>query len=152
MFSVWTPGIQGARPKAPGTTGKNRKTRGKWGQLKAWAHLGSTDDRVRWSIQIPRLYKVFASGERPAVKSFGELLRNIFTPLFEATIDPAKHPELHCLLKHVGFIDCVDDESVMDDLTLKEGANTPRSQTTSLAGRVFTPICFPLCCRANSSG
>ena len=42
---------------------------------------GSTDDRVRWSIQIPRLYKVFASGERPAVESFGELLRNIFTPL-----------------------------------------------------------------------
>ena len=63
-----------------------------WGQLAEWFVAnrmlscrpdGSTDDRVRWSIQIPRLYKVFASGERPAVESFGELLRNIFTPLFE---------------------------------------------------------------------
>ena len=59
------------------------------------------------------------------LKSFGALIRNIFTPLFEVTIDPASHPDLHLMLAHVGYIDCVDDESVIDDLTLREGPISP---------------------------
>lgn len=33
--------------------------------------------------------------------NFQEMLENIFLPLFEATIHPASHPELHLFLEHV---------------------------------------------------
>lgn len=33
--------------------------------------------------------------------NFQEMLENIFLPLFEATINPASHPELHLFLEHV---------------------------------------------------
>jgi hypothetical protein len=35
------------------------------------------------------------------VTSFQNLLDNIFLPLFEVTIDPASHPQLHVFLKQV---------------------------------------------------
>ena len=35
------------------------------------------------------------------LKNFEELLDNIFRPLFEVTIDPQTHPELHQFLKQV---------------------------------------------------
>jgi hypothetical protein len=30
-----------------------------------------------------------------------QMLENIFLPLFEATVDPASHPQLHCFLSQV---------------------------------------------------
>lgn len=33
--------------------------------------------------------------------NFQEMLENIFLPLYEATIHPAQHPELHLFLEHV---------------------------------------------------
>ena len=33
--------------------------------------------------------------------NFQEMLENIFLPLFEATVHPASHPELHHFLEHV---------------------------------------------------
>lgn len=33
--------------------------------------------------------------------NFQEMLENIFMPLFEVTIDPRSHPELHLFLQHV---------------------------------------------------
>lgn len=33
--------------------------------------------------------------------NFQEMLENIFLPLFEATVHPAQHPELHLFLEHV---------------------------------------------------
>lgn len=33
--------------------------------------------------------------------NFQEMLENIFLPLFEATVHPASHPELHLFLQHV---------------------------------------------------
>jgi hypothetical protein len=35
------------------------------------------------------------------VTSFQNLLDNIFLPLFEVTIDPSSHPQLHVFLKQV---------------------------------------------------
>lgn len=35
------------------------------------------------------------------VKNFQDILDNLFLPLFEATNDPASHPELHMFLQHV---------------------------------------------------
>lgn len=43
--------------------------------------------------------------------NFQEMLENIFLPLFEATVHPASHPELHLFLQHVDGFDSVDDES-----------------------------------------
>jgi adenosine deaminase len=50
-------------------------------------------------LQIPRLYNVYK--EMGIVTSFQNLLDNIFLPLFEVTIDPASHPQLHVFLKQV---------------------------------------------------
>lgn len=50
-------------------------------------------------MQIPRLYNVYK--EMGIVTSFQNLLDNIFVPLFEVTIDPASHPQLHVFLKQV---------------------------------------------------
>lgn len=45
------------------------------------------------------------------VKSFDEILDNVFTPLFEVSNDPETHPELFRFLQQVSGIDSVDDES-----------------------------------------
>lgn len=63
----------------------------------------------RWVIQLPRILpQQINSG---LVRSFGEVLRNIFQPLFEVTRDPSSHPELHEFLKNVSGFDTVGDES-----------------------------------------
>lgn len=36
--------------------------------------------------------------------SFGKMLENIFLPLFEATINPQDHQELHLFLKYVSVV------------------------------------------------
>ena len=37
------------------------------------------------------------------VTSFQNILDNIFIPLFEATVDPDSHPQLHVFLKQVCY-------------------------------------------------
>lgn len=37
--------------------------------------------------------------------NFQEMLENIFLPLFEVTINPRSHPELHLFLEHVSVGD-----------------------------------------------
>ena len=103
-------------------------------------------------MQIPRLYQVFASTKPGAAFSnFDELLRNIFLPMFEATLHPDKHLKLHTLLQHVGYLDCVDDESVHDLLILEPpvppseyAASNTRFQfgRGKNAGKPENPVCF----------
>nr|XP_009678525.1 PREDICTED: AMP deaminase 3 isoform X2 [Struthio camelus australis] len=64
---------------------------------------------MRWIIQVPRIYDIFRS--KNILPSFGRMLENIFVPLFEATINPKEHKELHLFLKYVTGFDSVDDES-----------------------------------------
>ena len=64
---------------------------------------------VVWLIQIPRLYDVYRN--QGIISNFADLIDNIFGPLFEATLDPASHPQLHLFLRHVVGFDMVDDES-----------------------------------------
>jgi hypothetical protein len=75
---------------------------------------GGTSSHVRYMIQIPRLFGIFATGGK--VVTFEELLRNIFQPMVDATLRPEEHPELHAFLAQIGGIDCVDDESSADAL------------------------------------
>ncbi|XP_038261446.1 AMP deaminase 3 [Dermochelys coriacea] len=68
---------------------------------------------IRWIIQVPRIYDIFRS--KNLLASFGKMLENIFLPLFEATINPTDHRELHLFLKYVTGFDSVDDESKHTD-------------------------------------
>ncbi|URE47923.1 Adenosine/AMP deaminase [Musa troglodytarum] len=58
---------------------------------------------------LPRLYNVYK--EMGIVTSFQNMLDNIFLPLFEVTVNPDSHPQLHVFLKQVVGLDLVDDES-----------------------------------------
>ncbi|KAK3135827.1 hypothetical protein QOZ80_5BG0423900 [Eleusine coracana subsp. coracana] len=81
-----------------------------WDQLASWIVNNELySDNVVWLVQIPRLYNVYK--QMGIVTSFQNLLDNIFLPLFEVTIDPASHPQLHVFLKQVVGLDLVDDES-----------------------------------------
>lgn len=74
---------------------------------------GCSTNRVRYMIQIPRLCKIFMG---KSYKNFQEVMMNIFQPLFDATLAPGEHPNLHVFLAQIGAFDCVDDESNLDPL------------------------------------
>ncbi|OJA07507.1 hypothetical protein AZE42_09220 [Rhizopogon vesiculosus] len=81
-----------------------------WDKLAKWIINNNLfSHNVRWLIQVPRLYQVYK--ETGAVKTFEEIVINIFRPLFEVTKDPQSHPELHVFLQRVVGFDSVDDES-----------------------------------------
>ncbi|XP_029906950.1 AMP deaminase 2 isoform X2 [Myripristis murdjan] len=86
------------------------RSRDEWDKLARWAVKHRVySDNVRWLIQVPRLYDVYQTKKQLA--NFQEMLENIFMPLFEATMNPCSHPELHLFLEHVVGFDSVDDES-----------------------------------------
>ncbi|CAL0304424.1 unnamed protein product [Lupinus luteus] len=81
-----------------------------WDQLASWIVNNELySENVVWLIQLPRLYNVYK--EMGIVTSFQNILDNIFVPLFEVTVDPNSHPQLHVFLKLVVGLDLVDDES-----------------------------------------
>ncbi|XP_024026427.1 AMP deaminase isoform X2 [Morus notabilis] len=81
-----------------------------WDQLASWIVNNELySDNVVWLIQLPRLYNIYK--EMGIVTSFQNILDNIFIPLFEVTVDPDSHPQLHVFLKQVVGLDLVDDES-----------------------------------------
>ncbi|RXN18979.1 AMP deaminase 2-like isoform X2 [Labeo rohita] len=81
-----------------------------WDKLAQWAVSHSVySDNVRWLVQIPRLFDVYRTKKQ--LSNFQQMLENIFLPLFEVTINPNSHPQLHLFLEHVVGFDSVDDES-----------------------------------------
>ncbi|MCL7023875.1 hypothetical protein MKW94_028352 [Papaver nudicaule] len=58
---------------------------------------------------LPRLYNIYR--KMGTATSFQNILDNVFLPLFEVTVDPNSHPQLHVFLKQVVGFDLVDDES-----------------------------------------
>ncbi|KAI3467409.1 hypothetical protein Pfo_024072 [Paulownia fortunei] len=81
-----------------------------WDQLASWfVNNGIYSENAVWLIQLPRLYNVYRS--MGTVTSFQNILDNIFIPLFEVTVDPNSHPQLHVFLLQVVGFDIVDDES-----------------------------------------
>ncbi|XP_021362572.1 AMP deaminase 2-like isoform X5 [Mizuhopecten yessoensis] len=98
------------------------RSRDEWDKLAKWAVEHKVySDNVRWLIQVPRLYDVYKSNN--LVQNFQDILNNIFMPLFEATNDPASHPELFAFLQHVSGFDSVDDESKAEHI--KFDSDTP---------------------------
>ncbi|KAL6146225.1 hypothetical protein ACLB2K_056908 [Fragaria x ananassa] len=81
-----------------------------WDQMASWIVNNELySENVVWLIQLPRLYNIYK--EMGIVTSFQNILDNIFIPLFEVTVDPDSHPQLHVFLKQVVGLDLVDDES-----------------------------------------
>ncbi|XP_037491964.1 probable AMP deaminase isoform X2 [Jatropha curcas] len=81
-----------------------------WDQLASWFINNSIySENAVWLIQLPRLYNVYK--QMGTVKSFQNILDNVFIPLFEVTINPSSHPQLHVFLMQVVGLDIVDDES-----------------------------------------
>ncbi|XP_035236584.1 AMP deaminase 2 isoform X2 [Anguilla anguilla] len=86
------------------------RARDEWDRLAQWAVRHNVySENVCWLIQVPRLFDVYHTKKQLA--NFQEMLENIFMPLFEVTINPQSHPELHLFLQHVVGFDSVDDES-----------------------------------------
>lgn len=88
-----------------------------WNKLSQWFYVNElAHENIRWMIQIPRLYDTYmkasaATGETSGIKCFQDLLENIFTPLFEVTLNPSCNLPLHFFLESIRGFDCVDDES-----------------------------------------
>lgn len=71
----------------------------------------------RWMIQIPRLWRIYSNKPGSFNRCFLEMLENIFTPMFEATLYPDKHPKVAECLKHIVGFDSVDDEGEPEEST-----------------------------------
>jgi AMP deaminase len=101
-----------------------------WASLARWFYANRlAHENVRWLIQIPRLYHIYkGSGE---VESFGQMLRNIFEPLFAVSIDPSRDPALHYFLQTVVGFDSVDDESRPELEHLNEHVPSPDEWTST---------------------
>lgn len=65
------------------------------------------------------------------VNNFEQILDNIFRPLFEATLRPSEHPDLHKFLLYVTGFDSVDDESKYENVTLMDHDIPSPSKWTS---------------------
>eukprot|EP00939_MAST-03C_sp_MAST-3C-sp1_P000557 g557.t1 len=83
---------------------------------------------IRWMVQIPRLYQVWKS--KGMVHDFGEMIGNIFRPLFEVTADPSSDPKLAAFLEQVVAFDCVDDESKLEPLFDPSSLDVPENWTS----------------------
>merc|ERR1719228_853293 len=84
-----------------------------WDRLAGWVCQWNLQaNHIKWIIQTPRIYPIFKKAKM--INNFQEMIENIFRPLFEVTIDPSTHPELHLFLKLVVGFDCVGDDSIPD--------------------------------------
>lgn len=81
-----------------------------WKNLAKWFYTNKlVHSNVRWLIQVPRLFQLYRASNE--IANFAEMLNNIFLPLFEASINPDAHPEIHYFLEAIVGFDSVDDES-----------------------------------------
>ena len=81
-----------------------------WDKLAAWAVSNNVhSEHNRWMIQVPRLYDIYKVHN--SVECFQDIIKCLFQPLFEVTINPSSHPDLHKFLQYVSGFDSVDDES-----------------------------------------
>lgn len=89
------------------------RSRDEWDKLSSWIVDNNLfSHNVRWLIQIPRLYDLYKKNGN--VKNFQEILRNLFEPLYEVSLNPKSNPKLHVFLERVVGFDSVDDESKLD--------------------------------------
>eukprot|EP00754_Rhynchopus_humris_P013112 Rhum_TRINITY_DN14314_c8_g1::Rhum_TRINITY_DN14314_c8_g1_i2::g.80641::m.80641/K01490/AMPD; AMP deaminase len=97
------------------------RSRTEWAELARWhATHGMGSKKNKWLLQIPRIYSVLKrNGD---VESFGDLLSNVFQPLWDASMYPGRHPQVDHFLKNASGFDSVDSEHGVDAAI---DANTP---------------------------
>ncbi|XP_029315750.1 AMP deaminase 3 [Cottoperca gobio] len=101
-----------------------------WESLSKWfINHKVYSPNMRWIIQVPRIYDIFK--EKKLIPNFAKMLENIFLPLFEATVNPQKHKQLHVFLKYVSGFDSVDDESKHSDHMFSFRSPKPEQWTTA---------------------
>lgn len=101
------------------------KSPDEWSKLAQWAVSQNVySDNVRWLIQVPRLFDIFKTNK--LVNNFGEVLYNLFKPLFDVSIDPSSDPQLHAFLQYVIGFDSVDDESKSENPMLDRDTVPPQ--------------------------
>ncbi|ORC87328.1 putative AMP deaminase, putative,adenosine monophosphate deaminase-like protein [Trypanosoma theileri] len=89
------------------------KSQDEWYKLAHWFdRYGMASSQNRWMVCIPRQYRRLR--QKGVVRNFGEYLDNIFQPLWEISLHPAKDTKFHYFLAHVSGFDSVDDESKID--------------------------------------
>ncbi|XP_023680290.2 AMP deaminase 3-like isoform X2 [Paramormyrops kingsleyae] len=99
-----------------------------WQSLSRWfIQQKMYSPNMRWIIQVPRIYDIFRV--KNLIPNFAKMLENIFLPLFEATVDPQQHKELHVFLKYVTGFDSVDDESKHSDHVFSYNSPKPENWT-----------------------
>ena len=99
-----------------------------WDKLAAWVVDNKLfSHNVRWLIQIPRLYDMYKATNM--MENFEAVIRNVFQPLFEVSLDPSSHPKLHIFLQRVIGFDSVDDESKVERRLYRKFP-TPREWNT----------------------
>jgi len=95
-----------------------------WDRLASWAVSNNVySDHNRWLIQVPRLYDIYRVHN--SVDNFQDIIKCLFQPLFEVTIDPSSHPDLHKFLQYVTGFDSVDDESKPENAMFDIDVPTP---------------------------
>lgn len=99
-----------------------------WHKLGKWlVKYKLYSNKVRWMIQIPRLYGIYRKSG--LIHDFGEMIDNIFKPLFDITINPTLDPYLYqALFQIVGF-DTVDDESIYENFSTAALKTKPKDWT-----------------------
>ncbi|XP_071841832.1 AMP deaminase 2-like isoform X1 [Apostichopus japonicus] len=106
------------------------RCRDEWDRLAKWGLRNKVySDNVRWLIQVPRIYQIHHANK--FISNFGGMLENLFLPLFEVTMDPKSHPELHQFLKYVSGFDSVDDESKPEGQAFTKDTPEPTEWTGS---------------------
>ncbi|KAJ9467163.1 AMP deaminase [Diplonema papillatum] len=89
------------------------KSSDEWTRLADWHTLhGMNSTKNKWMVQIPRLYAVLKKSGQ--VKTFADVLSNVFEPLWQASLYPGKHARLDHFLKHISGFDSVDSEHEVD--------------------------------------
>ena len=63
------------------------------------------------------------------MSSFQELLKNVFGPVMDATLNPQLYPELSRFLENVVGFDSVDDESKAETFNFTAESATPDKYT-----------------------
>ncbi|CAH1248909.1 AMPD2 [Branchiostoma lanceolatum] len=99
-----------------------------WDRLAEWCVTNRVfSNQVRWMVQVPRLFDVYRS--KGSMQNFQQMLDYIFLPLFDATINPQKHQNLHIFLNYVTGFDSVDDESKAERHLFNQQSPTPDKWT-----------------------
>eukprot|EP00760_Papus_ankaliazontas_P020595 PhM_4_TR18466/c0_g1_i1/m.77161/K01490/AMPD; AMP deaminase len=108
------------------------RKRSEWHGLAKWsATFGMNSATNKWMVQVPRIYHVYRkAGE---IQSFGELIDNIFVPLWEVSMDPAVDPDLHNFLRHVSGFDTVDNEAALDHVGSRTAETLPHAWTSEVS-------------------